>query len=106
MKKSRFGDWRTPKAFPPHLPPETEADRTPRGSLLACMTASCEPSNQSFEVDREATVCYASRRFFLITPCAIGLSKTSSHTRAPPSGLAPWSGLERRWMGVAALLHE
>src|SRR6516165_4384099 len=60
--------WRTggsQKAFPPHLPPETEADRTPRESLLACMTASREPSNQSFEVDREATVCYASRRFFL-----------------------------------------
>ena len=27
------------------------------------MTASREPSNQSFEVDREATVCTASRRF-------------------------------------------
>ena len=37
----------------------------PRGSLLACMTANREPSNQSFEVDREATVCSASRRFFL-----------------------------------------
>ena len=36
-----------------------------RGSLLACMTANREPSNQSFEVDREATVCSASRRFFL-----------------------------------------
>src|SRR6516164_11715356 len=62
--------WRTggsQKAFPPHLPPETEADRTPRGSLLACMTASREPSNQSFEVDREATVCFAGRRFFLLT---------------------------------------
>jgi len=33
--------------------------------LLACMTANSEPSNQSFEVDREATVCFASRRFFL-----------------------------------------
>src|SRR6516162_6630421 len=56
------------KAFPPHLPPETEVDRTPRGSLLACMTASREPSNQSFEVDREATVRYASRRFFFRIP--------------------------------------
>jgi hypothetical protein len=27
------------------------------------MTANREPSNQSFEVDREATVCFASRRF-------------------------------------------
>jgi hypothetical protein len=31
---------------------------------LACMTASREQSNQSFEFDREATVCFASRRFF------------------------------------------
>jgi hypothetical protein len=29
------------------------------------MSANREPSNQSFEVDREATVCSASRRFFL-----------------------------------------
>jgi hypothetical protein len=28
------------------------------------MTANREPSNQSFEVDREATVCFASRRLF------------------------------------------
>src|SRR5215831_9841233 len=27
------------------------------------MTANREPSNQSFEIDREATVCTASRRF-------------------------------------------
>jgi hypothetical protein len=27
------------------------------------MTANREPSNQSFETDREATVCTASRRF-------------------------------------------
>src|SRR6516162_2011707 len=62
------------KAFPPHLPPETEADRTPRGSLLACMTASREPSNQSFEFDREATVCSASRRFFSHTALRSDLS--------------------------------
>jgi hypothetical protein len=43
--------------FPPQSDPETEADRTPRESLLACMTANREPSNQSFEIDREATVC-------------------------------------------------
>jgi hypothetical protein len=29
------------------------------------MTANLEPSNQSFETDREATVCTASRRFLL-----------------------------------------
>jgi hypothetical protein len=28
-----------------------------------------EPSNQSFEIDREATVCFASRRFFLLVSC-------------------------------------
>src|SRR5260370_25594492 len=50
-------------AFPPHLTQKTEAERTPRESLLACMTANREPSNQSFETDREATVCTASRRF-------------------------------------------
>jgi hypothetical protein len=32
--------------------------------LLAFMGANREPSNQSFEVDREATVCSANRRFF------------------------------------------
>jgi hypothetical protein len=29
------------------------------------MSTNREPSNQSFEVDREATVCSANRRFFL-----------------------------------------
>ena len=84
MKKSRFGDWRTPKGLPSASDPETEADRTPRGSLLACMTASCEPSNQSFEVDREATVCYASRRFFLIIPLRLVSAK---HPRAPRASI-------------------
>jgi len=32
------------------------------------MTANHEPSNQSFEIDREATVCTASRRFFFDGP--------------------------------------
>src|SRR5262249_62312075 len=30
--------------------PETVTDRTPRESLLACMTANHEPSNQSFAI--------------------------------------------------------
>ena len=30
------------------------------------MTANCEPSNQSFEIDRDATVCTASRRFLAV----------------------------------------
>jgi hypothetical protein len=34
---------------------------------LAFMSANREPSNQSFDVDREATVCLANRRFFLTT---------------------------------------
>jgi hypothetical protein len=63
MKKVGLADWRTSNGLPSASDPETEADRTPRESLLACMTANREPSNQSFETDREATVCTASRRF-------------------------------------------
>src|SRR6516165_886267 len=63
MKKAGLADWQTSSGLPSASDPETEADRTPRESLLACMTANCEPSNQSFETDREATVCSASRRF-------------------------------------------
>ena len=63
MKKVGPADWRTSNGLPSASDPETEADRTPRESSLACMTANREPSNQSFEIDREATVCTASRRF-------------------------------------------
>jgi len=63
MKKVGLADWQTSSGLPSASDPETEADRTPRESLLACMTANYEPSNQSFETDREATVCSASRRF-------------------------------------------
>jgi hypothetical protein len=63
MKKVGLADWRASNGLPSASDPETEADRTPRESLLACMTANREPSNQSFETDREATVCTASRRF-------------------------------------------
>ena len=63
MKKVGLADWRTSNGLPSASDPETEADRTLRESLLACMTANREPSNQSFEIDREATVCSASRRF-------------------------------------------
>jgi hypothetical protein len=84
------------KVFPPPLHPETEADRTPRESLLACMTANREPSNQSFETDREATVCTASRRFLLVSgsgnPAKLDmqmfvLSAVLTPRRFPP----PWS---------------
>src|SRR5215470_15092359 len=63
MKKVGLADWRTSNGLPSASDPETEADRTPRESSLACMTANHEPSNQGFEIDREATVCAASRRF-------------------------------------------
>ena len=63
MKKVGLADWQTSNGLPSASDPETEADRTPRESSLACMTANREPSNQSFETDREATVCAASRRF-------------------------------------------
>jgi hypothetical protein len=64
MKKVGLADWRTSNGLPSASDPETEADRTPRESLLACMTANrWATSNQSFETDREATVCTASRRF-------------------------------------------
>jgi len=69
MKKVGLADWRTSNGLPSASDPETEADRTPRESSLACMTANREPSNQSFEIDREATVCFASRRFFLLVSC-------------------------------------
>jgi hypothetical protein len=49
-EESQSGDWRTSKGLPSDLPP----------------TMIPLASNQSFEVDREATVCLANRRFFLI----------------------------------------
>src|SRR5215831_3041613 len=55
MKKVGLADWRTSNGLP--------STSEPRESSLACMTANREPPNQSFEIDREATVCTASRRF-------------------------------------------
>src|SRR5262245_56099778 len=66
MKKAGLATGELQKAFPPICPAERSVDRTPKGITLACMTASREPSNQSFEVDREATVCFASRRFLFV----------------------------------------
>jgi len=63
MKKVGLADWRTSSGLPSASDPETEADRTPRESWLAGMTANREPSNRSFEIDREATGCTANRRF-------------------------------------------
>ena len=64
MKKAGLATGELQKAFPPDLPRRTGKQIGRQGeSLLACMTANREPSNQSFEIDREATVCTASRRF-------------------------------------------
>src|SRR5262249_2821760 len=57
MKKAGLATRDLLKGLPTASAPETEADRTPRESLLARMIANGEPSNQSFETDREATVC-------------------------------------------------
>ena len=54
----------------PRICPGNGSRSAPRESLLACMPANREPSNQSFEIDREATVCTASRRFSLKTSFA------------------------------------
>jgi hypothetical protein len=70
MKKTGLADRRTPKGLPSASDPETEGDRTPRESSLACMTANHEPSNQSFEVDREATVCLAKPSLLFEDVCA------------------------------------
>jgi hypothetical protein len=45
-------DWRTSGGLPSASDPETEADRTPRESLLACMTANCEPRLREFAPTR------------------------------------------------------
>jgi hypothetical protein len=72
-EESRFGDWRTPKGLPSGSAPQNGKQIGRQGeSLLACMTASREPSNQSFEVDREAAVCSANRRFLLFAPILVG----------------------------------
>jgi hypothetical protein len=62
-RKPVLAYWRTPKSLPfPHWLPETDKQIGRQGTF---MTANREPSNQSFEIDREATVCSASRRFLL-----------------------------------------
>jgi hypothetical protein len=75
MKKAGLADLRTSNGLPSASEPETEADRTPRESLLACMNANREPSNQSFEIDREAAVCSADRRFFLHHDRAVSIEQ-------------------------------
>ena len=80
MKKIGLADWRTSDGLPSASDPETEADRTPRESCLACMAANREPSNQSVEIDREATVCTASRRFL---PFSWQRERAASRLRSP-----------------------
>src|SRR5262245_20351139 len=68
-EESRFGDPRSSKGPSHRSAPETEADRTPRESLLAGMIANREPSNQSFETDREATVCTSEPSLLAVLGC-------------------------------------
>jgi hypothetical protein len=42
------------------------------------MTANHEPSNQGFEIDREATVCNASRRFLFQHTAKLSISTVDS----------------------------
>jgi hypothetical protein len=73
MKKVGLADWRTSNGLPSASNPETEVDRTPRGSLIGVHDRQVvSRSNQSFETDREATVCTASRRFL---PFAANIAK-------------------------------
>jgi len=93
MKKVGLADWRTSNGLPSASDPETEADRTPRESSLACMTANREPSNQSFEIDREATVCTASRRFLPLCGRETALTRGTSLVGRCPFGSLSALGL-------------
>jgi len=64
MKKVVLADWRTSNGLPSASDPETEADRTPRGSLLACMTANREPRLIKALKRQGGDGLAASRRFF------------------------------------------
>src|SRR5215472_12832065 len=56
------------------------------------MTANSEPSNQSFEIDREATVCTASRRFLPL--CGRESAAHARHVASRPiSSFRPMSVL-------------
>src|SRR5262249_38372740 len=75
-RKPVWRDSRTPEGLPQLCAGNGLTEFEARGSLLACMTASREPSNQSFEFDREAAVCSGNRRYFFIVPYAIDLKNT------------------------------
>src|SRR5215469_8916225 len=64
MKKVGLAGWQTSNGLPSASDPETEADRTPRGSLLACMTANREPRLIKALKRQEGDGLAASRRFF------------------------------------------
>src|SRR5215469_3695703 len=66
MKKVGLADWRTSNGLPSASDPETEADRTPRGSSLACMTANREPRLIKALKRQGGDGLAASRRFFPI----------------------------------------
>jgi len=64
MKKVGLADWRTSNGLPSASDPETEADRTPRGSLLACMTAQWWATSIKALKRQGGDGLAASRRFF------------------------------------------
>jgi len=79
--ESRLANWRKPKGLPSaSATGNGQADRTPRGSLLAFMTASREQSKSGPWADREAMVCFASRRFFLRNWCCPRCNTTTKWT--------------------------
>ena len=79
MKKVGLADLRTSNGLPSASDPETEAERTPRGSLLACMTANREPSNQGFELTGR-------RRFALraVASCRLGARRPRLCSQVKP----------------------
>jgi hypothetical protein len=65
------------------------------------MTANREPSNQSFETDREATVCTANRRFLLF--CGVSLYRKAKLSSRPNYRVEYLSGSIH---GIQKRLHD
>ena len=62
--------------------PETEADRTPKGSLLAFMTANREPSNQGFELTGRRRLALRAVASFCDWSLRAARSSLQSHGRS------------------------
>jgi hypothetical protein len=106
MKKVGLAVWQTSNGLPSASDPETEADRKPRESLLACMTANHEPSNRSFEIDREATVCAASRRFLPLCGREAALTRGTSLAGPMFAHQSPISITQMPSMSTRRLIFE